>query len=179
MAALHVWAADCRRQPGDTAALADLLQMHAADPPLLRETLQAAQVQGVRPVIDDRLMVDTAPWHRGRCVLLGDAAHCITLIFRAGRRHGTGRCRHAGANAGQRGQHRSRPDGHSAHMRPAISRLQQRSRSIARWCVPGSALACAVRNNMVRAMPRPLLTRSFRNSLKAEIDLFAALPAPG
>ncbi len=179
MAALHVWATDCRRQPGDAAELAELLQMHAADPPLVRETLQAAQVQGVRPVIDDLLMVDMAPWHRGRCVLLGDAAHCITLISGQGAGIALAGAATLAQALGSAASIEAGLIAYSARMRPAISRLQQRSRSIARWFVPRNALACAVRNTIVRAMPRPLLTRYFRNSLKAEIDLFAALSAPG
>jgi 2-polyprenyl-6-methoxyphenol hydroxylase-like FAD-dependent oxidoreductase len=167
-AALHVWATDCRRQPGD-----------AADPPLVRATLGAAQAQGVRPVIDDLLMVNLAPWHRGRCVRLGDAAHGITLISGQGAGMALASAATLAQAVGNAASIETRLVDDRARKLPAISRLQQHNRSIARWFVPHTAFACAARNAVVRATSRPLLTRYVRNSLRAEIDRFAALPAPG
>lgn len=171
MAALHVWATRERRQPGDSGELASLARMHANDPPLVRDTIAAAQAQGVRPVIDDLLMVDTAPWHRGHTILLGDAAHCITLISGQGAGMAlTGAASLAKALA-ENDNIEAGLIAHEARLRPVITRLQARSRSIARWFVPRTPLGCTVRNTLVCAMPRPLLTRYFRKAINAELAL--------
>jgi hypothetical protein len=54
-------------------------------------------------------------------------------------------------------------------MRGPVGRLQQRSRSIARWFVPHSALSFRLRNMILRSMPRWMLARYFRRSLESEI----------
>jgi 2-polyprenyl-6-methoxyphenol hydroxylase-like FAD-dependent oxidoreductase len=170
LAALHVWASDCPGGAGGRADLPALAALHADDAPEVRNLIAAAIIEGSRPVIDDLLMVDISRWSHNRIVLLGDAAHCLTLISGQGAGMAlTGAAALADALTAEPSIKQALA-AYEASMRPPIVRLQQRSRSIARWFVPRTQLAYLVRNTTVRLLPRPVLTRYFRRAIASELD---------
>jgi 2-polyprenyl-6-methoxyphenol hydroxylase-like FAD-dependent oxidoreductase len=60
-------------------------------------------------------------------------------------------------------------------LRPAIARLQTRSRKMATWFIPATPFAFHTRNTIMRLMPRHLLGRYFLRAVRSEILAAASL----
>ena len=119
-------------------------------------------------LLDGLVMVDLPSWHKGRCLLLGDAAHCLTLVSGQGAGMAmTSACVLAEELA--RGDIAEALERHEARLRPTITTLQVRSRSTARWFVPRTDRAFAFRNAIMRWMPKWLLNRYFQRGIRSEV----------
>jgi 2-polyprenyl-6-methoxyphenol hydroxylase-like FAD-dependent oxidoreductase len=168
-AALHVWIQDPQPNQAEIAPFDELTQVFADDHPDVRAIIAAGARENRPPLIDDMMLVEAPAWSKGRIVLIGDAAHCITLISGQGAGMAmTG----AAVLAGEIAARDDLPQALAAYegrMRGTVGRLQERSRNIARWFVPRSKLAFHWRNTVLRAMPRALLRRYFRRSFESEI----------
>jgi 2-polyprenyl-6-methoxyphenol hydroxylase-like FAD-dependent oxidoreductase len=173
LAALHVWrsrdvgaVAPERRWPVLNEALAGsnerVLRMAAA-----------AQAEAM-PVVDDLTLVEMPTWSSGRVVLLGDAAHCLTLISGQGAGISMASAQIL-AEELDRGPIDAGLAAHEQRLRPAIVQLQQRSRKMAAWFIPQGAFAFHMRNAVLRHMPRRWLGRYFLNSIRSEIVATQAL----
>ena len=170
LAAMHVW-----RDPGATAPpLSDdrwpmLERVSATSHPMVRQFLKDG-AKGDPPTIDSLTMVNLPTWSKGRFVLLGDSAHCLTLVSG----QGAGMAMASAEVLAQELAGRTVPEalaGHERRLRPAITRLQQRSRRMAAIFIPESRLAFHTRNFTLRHMPRSWLGRYFANSIRSEIAL--------
>jgi len=128
-----------------------------------------AQLPAEAPMLFDALtMVSLPQWSRGRVLLLGDAAHCLTLLSGQGAGMAmTSACllaeKLAQLPVAQALQ------AHEAQLRPAILRLQQRSRDIAPWFLPATTRAFRLRNLLLKWMPRRLLGWYFLRAVRADI----------
>lgn len=180
LAALHVWRS---QQHGEVPAAQRLpllqsisgnshrfvrygLQQHDPDSPV---------------VIDDLALVELPRWHSGRVLLLGDAAHSLSLISGQGAGMALASASVL-AQELQSTQHLPRPAAiaaalarHEQRLRPTVVRLQQRSRRLAPAFVPTKAWSFHLRNLALRAMPDAMLRRFFLNGLKSEAEAMAAL----
>lgn len=117
---------------------------------------------------DSMAMIDLPQWSKGRVLLMGDAAHCLTLV--AGQGAGiamTSACLLAEELA--KGDIDAALARHEQRLRPAMRRLQDRSRKMAAWFIPDTPLAFALRNRMLRWMPRRMLGWYLQRSVKSEI----------
>lgn len=174
LAAMHVWRDRCSglEETKDRWGLLDEVCRTAH--PQVRSFLETAR-KGPPPVIDSLTMVDLPRWSDRRVLLLGDAAHCLTLI--SGQGAGM-----ALASAEMLAEELSRGldvdaalNAHEARLRPAIARLQERSRRMAPVFIPESRFAFHTRNIVMRHMPRAWLGRYFTNAVRSEI-LLASSP---
>ena len=171
LAAMHVW-----RDPEATESppLGDqwpmLERVSAASHPMVRQFLIDGAKGGEVPTIDSLTMVNLPTWPKGRFVLLGDFAHCLTLVSG----QGAGMAMASGEVLAQELARQPVPEALAAHdrrLRPAIMRLQQRSRRMAAIFIPESTLAFHARNFTLRHMPRAWLGAYFANSIRSEIKL--------
>ena len=136
----------------------------------------AAAEGGPAPILDDLLLVEAPCWSKGRGVLIGDAAHCLTFISGQG----------AGisiASAGVLAEALSGltvPEGlaeHERRLRPAIHRLQAYSRRRAKGMIPGHPLSYGLRMMLMRHVLRRT-GRPVSNVLEAErLAAMSILPA--
>ena len=170
LATLYVWRSG---QGGATAA--------SQRRPALRQAFDGGHPDALRLIddlpenaplfFDDMAMIEMPNWSRGRVVLLGDSAHCLTLI--------------SGQGAGmamvsacvlseelERHPIESALARHESRMRPTIDRLQARSRKMAPVFIPPTSGAFAFRNFILRRAPRRLLNWYFVRGIRSEI--FAA-----
>ncbi|ADJ64134.1 FAD-binding protein [Herbaspirillum seropedicae] len=183
LAALHVWRS---REAGFVPPA----QRHS----LLR-TCTARSFTGVRAtleavenpqeiVIDDLALVELPSWRQGRILLLGDAAHSLSLI--SGQGAGVALASAsilaeeleraaAGGVAPSSSALESALARHDQRLRPTILRLQHRSRKLAPMYVPSSRVGFALRNLVLRTMPDVLLKKYFASGLKSEAQALAAL----
>ncbi|MGV6871759.1 FAD-dependent monooxygenase [Pseudochelatococcus sp. B33] len=169
LAALHVW----REMDPAAVPVPDrwsvLEQVTRRSHPLVRDMLKAAQA-GSAPLIDSLTMVKLPQWSRGRVMLVGDAAHCLTLVSG----QGAGMAVSSAELLADALEKRPVPEAlrdHEKRLRPVIERLQQRSRRMASTFIPASPLAFHLRNAVLKYMPKAWLGRYFTNAIRSEIDL--------
>jgi 2-polyprenyl-6-methoxyphenol hydroxylase-like FAD-dependent oxidoreductase len=182
-AALHVWRSPVHGAVPAHERRALLAQVTAQSHMVVRSGLAAVEA-GTDLVIDDLALVVLPAWHRGRVLLVGDAAHSLSLI--SGQGAGM-----ALASAGVLAQELERSAGaghvptaeqleqalqmHRRRLHPTIQRLQQRSRKIAPAFVPATPLSFYLRNLALRVMPGPVMRHVFLSGLKSEAQAMAAL----
>lgn len=169
LAALQIW-----RDP-DVAPVPPegrwplLKRIAGASHPNVKRLIESCENDGT-PQLDSLTMVTMPSWHRGRIILLGDAAHCLTLISG----QGAGMAMASAEMLSQELARRPIDEALAEHHRrlsPAVRRLQQRSRHMARVFIPEGRMAFVVRNAALRYMPRRWLGRYFLNAIKKEIAL--------
>ncbi len=167
LAALQVW------KTGETGPVAPedrwevLSEVGARSHPDVLRMIEEAKADST-PILDDMSLVDMPDWSTGRILLLGDAAHCLTLVSG----QGAGLAMASALILADELASNDVPTAlanHDRRMRPAVDRLQERSRRMAAWFIPGSPLAYRFRNLMLRNMPRRWLARYFMKSIKSEI----------
>lgn len=119
-------------------------------------------------VFDDLTMVTLPLWSRGRCVLLGDAAHCLTLV--SGQGAGVA-ISSAAILADELRTNNVMPAlaRHENRVRPVVARLQERSRRLSRWFIPATPGAYRRKNLLLKYAPRPLMSWVVRRGIQNEI----------
>lgn len=182
-AALHVWRSPVHGPVPPEERQALLAQVTAHSHTVVQSGLAAVEAD-TELVIDDLALVVLPSWHRGRILLMGDAAHSLSLI--SGQGAGM-----ALASAGVLAQELKRSTGmgqapkaeqleqalaaHRRRLHPTIERLQLRSRKIAPAFVPATPVSFYLRNLALRWMPGSLMRRVFLSGLKSEAQAMAAL----
>jgi 2-polyprenyl-6-methoxyphenol hydroxylase-like FAD-dependent oxidoreductase len=169
LAAMHVWTSAESGPIVERDRWALLEKVAACSHPRVRELMRKAQ-DGPPPIVDDLTLVDLPQWSKGSAVLLGDAAHCLTLV--SGQGAGMAMAS-AELLAQELARHRVREAlaAHERRLRPDIVRLQQRSRHMAALFIPRSGLTFHLRNLVLRHMPRAWLGRYFVNAIRSELSL--------
>ncbi|MGX9394036.1 FAD-dependent monooxygenase (plasmid) [Nitrobacteraceae bacterium UC4446_H13] len=79
--------------------------------------------RGPEPTLDSLILVDLPRWSKGRVILLGDSAHCLTLVSGQGARMAIASAELL-ARALARTSVAEAFRQHDASLRPAINRLQ-------------------------------------------------------
>jgi 2-polyprenyl-6-methoxyphenol hydroxylase-like FAD-dependent oxidoreductase len=146
-----------------------LKRVAGASHPNVARLIESCESGGA-PQLDSLTMVAMPAWHRSRIVLLGDAAHCLTLISGQGAGMAMASAEMLSQELARRPVDEALAD-HHRRLSPAITRLQQRSRQMARIFIPDGRMAFHVRNIALRYMPRRWLGRYFLNAIKKEIAL--------
>lgn len=167
--ALHIWKSDLATAPGPGARKAHLLGRFAGSHQRVIESL--TRLSATSPVYMDALMqVHLPDWHRGRVVLLGDAAHCLALSNGQGASMAL-----AGAYClAQQLAADSSPAALSRYqqgMQHGIEALQRRGRNAARLYLPDSAWSYRLRNWVMGAMPKSMLLNYFIKSAQEELHM--------
>jgi 2-polyprenyl-6-methoxyphenol hydroxylase-like FAD-dependent oxidoreductase len=171
LAAMHVWRdrrTELERSPDKVALLRDV---SARSHRQVRALLDHAASAGEHLVVDSLTMVDLARWSKGRVLLLGDAAHCLTLVSGQGAGMAIASAEMLARTLMENGDLLPALARHEARLRPIIDRLQKRSRKMARVFIPQTAFAFRMRNFVMRHMPRSLLSRYFSSAIRSEIEL--------
>lgn len=131
---------------------------------------------------DDLEMIEMPSWVRGRALLLGDAAHCLTLISGQGAGMAlTGACilSQELAEATEDRDLDAALRRYQTRLRPAIDRLQARSRKIAPMFIPATERGFTFRNLIMRYSPPRFLAWYLAKSVRAEADLASLKLEPG
>ena len=172
LAAMHVWRDANAVAPLPADRWSVLEKVSAQSNPIVRQFLKMA-ASGPQPTIDSLTMVNLPSWSKDRFLLLGDAAHCLTLV--SGQGAGM-----AMASAEMLAQELAKLPvtqalaAHDRRLRPVVARLQQRSRRMAAIFIPESSFAFHTRNMLLRYMPRSWLGKYLVNSIRSEINLIVA-----
>lgn len=161
MGAVFVWDSDTRNIPAHHDKLKLLEQTFRHSSVAIRSVLEQAPT-GEHIYMDYLKQVDIPRWSKGPAVLLGDAAHCLTLFSGRGAAAAfSGASRLAEALQ----QTRSVSDALTAYessMRPVIKSIQPATRRAVRWYVPRNRLVQQLRDNGMRLLPNSWFRNYFR-----------------
>jgi 2-polyprenyl-6-methoxyphenol hydroxylase-like FAD-dependent oxidoreductase len=175
LAAMHVWR-DTRSGLEQQQEKIDLLMTVSADShPQVQQLLQQTQSEKSPVLIDSLTMIDLPRWSKGRVLLIGDAAHCLTLVSGQGAGMALASAEMLGDALREASDLCTALDRHERLLRPITTRLQSRSRKMAAVFIPQSRFAFTLRNLVMRYVPRSWLGHYFSNAIRAEIALAGAL----
>ncbi|WP_180899629.1 FAD-dependent monooxygenase [Martelella soudanensis] len=169
LAAMHVWRNEMAGQADN--GFGQLEDVCGKSHPEVRAILERAEKTGAVPMIDTLTMVELPEWSKGRVLLLGDAAHCLTLVSGQGAGMALASAEMLGSALTTSPDLASAIETHEAALRPIIIRLQVRSRKMASVFIPRGKFTFHLRNAVMRHMPRAWLGRYFTSAIKAEIAL--------
>lgn len=167
LAVLHVWRTEETGFVPPEERWKMLHDVSKTTHPSVRRMLAVAE-RGPPPLIDNLTMVDMPSWSKGRIVLIGDAAHCLTLISG----QGGGMSIASASILAQELAARPITEAlvrHEQRLRPSILKLQERSRKMGSLFIPATALSFRIRNFVLRHMPRTWLARYFLSAVQSEI----------
>ncbi|MDH4414909.1 MAG: FAD-dependent monooxygenase [Rhizobium sp.] len=171
LAAMHVWRDERSGLERVPDKMALLNSVSATSHPQVRALLEQAGSAEDPIVVDSLTMVDLPQWSKGRVLLLGDAAHCLTLVSGQGAGMALASAEILAQALKECGDLTGALARHEAHLRPVIGRLQARSRKMAAIFIPQSWFAFRLRNFVMRHMPRAWLGRYFSSAIRSEIEL--------
>lgn len=160
LAAVFVWQTDMAEAPPPEARPAVLREAFADTRAPTRDVLAHCPADGAF-YMDPLIQVRLDRWHVGHTVLVGDAAHCMTLISGQGATMAfTGACALAEQIVARPRAEAFRA--YDADLRRTVTDVQDRTRSAARWYVPCSAWRRALRDGAMWLLPTALFERHFR-----------------
>jgi 2-polyprenyl-6-methoxyphenol hydroxylase-like FAD-dependent oxidoreductase len=171
---LFVWAAD---------ESTPLPRTHEAQCERLRQQFAGALwevpaildgLSGAREIYMDRVIQIRMPqWSRGRVALVGDAAHCASLLAGQGAALAMiGATVLAGELHLARGDHRAAFERYEARLRAFMEKKQRAAEGFAGAFAPKTALGLFARNQLSKLLRLPMLAElSLRSGLRDEIDL--------
>ncbi|WAJ28494.1 FAD-dependent monooxygenase [Antarcticirhabdus aurantiaca] len=167
VAALHVWRSVGSGPVEPSRRWSLLRDVSRASHPFVGRHLDLAEAAGLDCVLDDLVLAEADSWSRGRVLLLGDAAHSLTLVSGQGAGMAMASAERLG-RALEAGSIEAALRRHEAELRPAIARLQGRARRSAAMFIPASPLAFRLRNAAIRHMPRRWLARYLSSAIREE-----------
>ena len=136
--AVFVWSNFDRQLPPKEQRREHLLNAFEGTAETIQKVLEYCPESGP-PYIDVLSQIDMPVWHKGRVVLVGDAAHCLTLFSGRGAAAAfAGACRLCNAIT----EHDNPADAFAAYekeMRPIINDIMPATREAVKWYVPMSA----------------------------------------
>lgn len=171
VAALHIWRDDKVQKQDRNLRFPTIRRATAGGTQLVTDVIDQAEKAGSTPIIDSLTMVLLPHWSKGRVLLMGDAAHCLTLMSGQGAGMALASAEILGKELMATQNITQALAQHEKRLRPTIERLQERSRSMAAMYIPKSTLMYYVRNFFLRFMPYSWIVSWHVSSAKAEIDL--------
>lgn len=159
--AVFVWANKDRQLPPYNKRKEHLLNAFDGSADVIQKVLEHCPEDGP-PYIDVLNQIDMPVWHKGRVVLVGDAAHCLTLFSGRGAAAAfAGACRLTNAIIAN-DTAEAAFKAYEAEMRPVINDIMPATRGAVKWYVPMTLKNHMIRDGLMRFVPNIV----FRNYFK-------------
>lgn len=160
LACVFIWQSDKLTAPPPNERYHELQSQFEGAPALVRQVMDGFP-KGETIYMDPLIQIEMKKWSTGNVVLLGDAAHCLTLLSGQGASSAFwGACNLAEGLVAH-----SKADAFKAYenaFRPVIAEIQPATRLAAKWYVPRTAIRYAVRDAAMRYLPDQLFQRYFK-----------------
>ena len=111
--------------------------------------------------MDPLVQIEMKKWHKGRVVLLGDAAHCMTLLSGQGASSAFADASYL-SKALVDGEPESAFNYYEQKMRPDIGVMQPATRKGAKWYIPETRLRHFVRDKSMKFLPDSYFMHHFK-----------------
>jgi 2-polyprenyl-6-methoxyphenol hydroxylase-like FAD-dependent oxidoreductase len=119
-----------------------------------------ASITDSTPVyLDSVTQIQMPRWSDGRVALVGDAAHCLTLVSGQGASTSMGGAYILAEELGKAEDHRAAFAAYERRVRPFVEDKQRKARRFAKTFVPGSRLGVQLSYLTMKLMFTPLLAR--------------------
>src|SRR5262249_8762552 len=119
-----------------------------------------ASITDTTPVyLDSVTQIQMPCWSDGRIALVGDAAHCLTLVSGQGASTAIGGAYILAGELGKANDHRAAFAAYERRVRPFVEDKQRKARRFAKTFVPGSRLGVQLSYLTMKLMFTPLLAR--------------------
>lgn len=159
--AVFVWANDAKDLPSPKDRRAYLLQSFAGTGDAINTVLPHCPPEGP-PYMDVLRQIHMPQWYKGRNVLVGDAAHCLTLFSGRGAAAAfAGACRLCNAILAH-DTPQAAFQAYEAQMRPVINDIMPATRSAVKWYVPISMKNHILRDGLMRFVPNGIFRKYFQ-----------------
>lgn len=159
--AVFVWANEDRRLPPYETRRDYLINSFEGSADIIQEVLQHCPEEGPS-YMDVLSQIDMPVWHKGRAILVGDAAHCLTLFSGRGAAAAfAGACRLCDSLAAH-DTHEAAFKDYEEKMRPLINDIMPATRDAVKWYVPMSAKNHLLRNGLMRFVPNGVFRKYFQ-----------------
>ncbi|CAG7560312.1 unnamed protein product [Fusarium equiseti] len=168
LAALHIWRDDGSALQGRGLGFA-LLRKVIPGPPRIAQVIDIAEKSGSSSIIDSLTLVKLQQWSKGRILLLGDAAHCLTLLSGQGAAMTLVSAEILGKELVATEDITKALVNHDKKLRSTIVRLQDRSKRLTSNYIPKNAFMYYLGNLLMRFLPNSWIV-SWHSS-GAEMDL--------
>jgi len=161
LACVFIWAGDGREPPPPDERYAELVRRFDGAPAVVRQVLADFPRDEV-VYMDSLIQIELSTWHRGNVVLLGDAAHSLTLLSGQGASSAFwGACALAEAMSSDSKQ--AAFSIYERTLRPVINDIQPATRLSAKWYVPKTLLRYQMRDAAMRYLPNAFYQRYFKH----------------
>lgn len=171
LAALHIWRDDMTELKDGKPKFETVREVTAGARDTVKEILQLAETAGATPLIDSLTMVTLPQWSKGRVLLLGDAAHCLTLLSGQGAGMAIASAEILGRELMATKDIAQALANHEKKLRPITERLQKRTRDMASMYIPKGRFMYWFRNLLLKIVPYRWIVSWHVSSIKQEIDL--------
>ena len=159
--AVFVWANEERQLPPYEQRRDYLVKSFDGSADVIQEVLSHCPDEGPS-YMDVLSQIDMPMWHKGRSVLVGDAAHCLTLFSGRGAAAAfAGACRLCNALI-KNDTAQEAFEAYEAEMRPIINDIMPATREAVKWYVPMSAKNHLLRNGLMRFVPNGVFHKYFQ-----------------
>ncbi len=160
LATVFVWQREVREPPPPAERLQTLRDVFRGSHRNVWALLEHCPPQA-NIYMDRLLQIDMPSWHKGRVAVVGDAAHCLTLLSGQG-----ASVAFASASVMARSLIEHEPatafTEHARRMRPVVHAIQPRTRESARLYVPRGLARYLARDAAMRFLPNAFFQRYFR-----------------
>ena len=161
LACVFIWQSDKLTAPPPPNRCSELQAHYENAPAAVRQVLGSFP-EGQTVYMDPLIQIEMKKWNEGNVVLLGDAAHCLTLLSGQGASSAFwGACKLAEGLVEY-----SRVDAFASYeteFRPVIAAIQPATRLAAKWYIPRTRTRYAMRNAAMRHLPNQFFQRYFKN----------------
>lgn len=159
--AVFVWSSEERSLPSHEQRRQYLINSFDGSSDIIQQILPHCPEKGPS-YMDVLSQIDMPVWHKGRSVLVGDAAHCLTLFSGRGAAAAfAGACRLCDSLA-VNDNHETAFKSYEEKMRPIISDIMPATRNAVKWYVPMSAKNHLLRNGLMRFVPNGCFRKYFQ-----------------
>ncbi len=161
IASVFVWEDKSRELPPHDKRKEHLLKAYENAPRAIQKALPHCPDN--EPFYMDVLSQISMPkWSKNRCIVIGDAGHCLTLFSGRGAAAAfAGACRLTDAIIAE-STHEQAFQSYEEVMRPVIDDIMPATRGAVKWYVPGSYKNYFLRDNLMRFVPNFVFRKYFQ-----------------
>ncbi|KAL2674071.1 hypothetical protein Neosp_012517 [[Neocosmospora] mangrovei] len=171
LAAMHIWRDDLAHLQERDDRFGILRKVTTGGAAQVTEIIDKAEASNSPVIIDSLTMVCLPKWSKGRVLLLGDAAHCLTLLSGQGAGMALTSAEILGKALMATKDIPEALANHEKKLRPVIENLQHRSKKMAAMYIPKSVWGYHLRNLVLKIMPTSWIAKWHVSSAKLEMDL--------